>query len=142
MAVFEGNDDPNVQVEHFQKLLLDKLDIFFPEKEVKISNVDLPFMTMELKLLDRQKKREYRKHKKSEKYLTLQSKYQVLFNNTSRSYFNNVIDNLMTSKPGSAYSLLKKLGSRPGDSEDASYFSLPNHTEGNFSAQQSADAIA
>ena len=92
------NDDPNVQVEHFQKLLLDELDIFFPEKEVKISNGDLPFMTMELKLLDRQKKREYRKHKKSEKYLTLQSKYQVLFNNTSRSYFNNVIDNLMTRK--------------------------------------------
>ena len=68
------NCDPNIQVEQYQRLLLDKLDIFFPEKEVKISNVDLPFMTKELKILDRQKKREYREHKKSEKYLTLQSK--------------------------------------------------------------------
>ena len=49
---------------------------------------------------------------------------------------------MLTTKPGKAYSVLKKLGARPGDTEDASSFTLPNHTEANLSPQQSADSIA
>ena len=121
---------------------MQKLDQFLPEKEVRISDSDLPFITRELKQLDRQKKREYRRHKRSEKYNGLKLKYDELFDQTSRNYFNNIINSLMSVKPGKAYTLLKKLGSRPGESEDASFFTLPNHTKDNLTDQESADAIA
>ena len=107
---------------------------------MRISDNDLPFFTSELKTLDRQKKREYRKNKKSQKYFCLKSKYDALYEKTSKQYFDNVIDKLLKAKPGQAYSLLSKLGARPGESDDTSSFTLPNH-EG-FTIEQSADAIA
>ena len=59
--------DPHTQVIKFQDCLQFKLNLHLPEKSVRISENDLPFFTSELKTLDRQKKREYRKNKKSQK---------------------------------------------------------------------------
>ena len=75
------------------------------------------------------------------KYASLKREYESLFEKTSRNYFDNVIDKLLASKPSQAYSLLKKLGARPGDTEDAGAFILPNHVEQNLTPEQSADAI-
>ena len=51
---------PTEQVELFQKTLEDKLNIIFPLKTFKTSSCDKPFITAELKKLDRRKKKEYR----------------------------------------------------------------------------------
>ena len=72
----EYETDPTEQVLRFEKMVQHKLDVIFPTKNVKINpNVDLPFITAELKNLDRLIKREYRKHSKSMKYLRLKKKY-------------------------------------------------------------------
>ena len=64
--------NPTEQVEEFENIVNTKLDLILPKKSVKINlNVDKPFFTAELKKLDRQVKREYRKHFRSEKYLQL-----------------------------------------------------------------------
>ena len=107
-----------------------------------MSNTDLPFITDRLKILDRQKKREYRKHKKSDKYLKLKSEYDELFRKTSKQYFDNLISKLLECKPGQAYSLIKQLGARPGETNDRTSFNLPSHVENGLSAQQSANKIA
>ena len=80
-------------------------------------------------MLDRRKKREYRKHKRSRKYVELKHEYETLFKKTSKNYFDNVIKNLLTAKPSQAYHFLKKLGARPGDSEEQGTFSLPTHVD-------------
>ena len=45
--------------------LKNKLDEVLPEKNIKTSNNDKPFITADLKHLDRRKKREYRKNGQS-----------------------------------------------------------------------------
>ena len=96
-------------------------------------------MTKDLKDLDRKKRREHAKRKKSERYCALKRKYDSLFKTTSQSYFNNVIQNLITSKPGKAYSLLRKLGVRPRDDNS---FNIQSHVDLGLSPDQSADHFA
>ena len=60
-----SEDSPSHQTQVFEETLMKKLDIFLPQKCVKISNKDKSYITADLKKLDRLKKREYRKHGKS-----------------------------------------------------------------------------
>ena len=62
--------DPSEQVLLFESKMQQKLDVIFPTKTLKINPyVDLPFITADLKKLDRLIKREYRKHSQSIKYI-------------------------------------------------------------------------
>ena len=60
----------------FQKTILDKLDGYLPEKEIKINVVDQPWFTAKLKKLDRKRKRIYKKEKKSFKWKQLDSEFK------------------------------------------------------------------
>ena len=51
----------------FQNILLDVLNEIFPEKLLKISNDDQPWIIQKLKMLDRKRKQIYRKERRSEK---------------------------------------------------------------------------
>ena len=88
------------------------------------------------------KKHAYRKGRKSVQYLNLKCQYDELFQRTSKNYFENTVNKLLSSKPGQAYSMLKKLGMRPGDYDDGANFMLQNHVSQSLTPQQSADAIA
>ena len=46
-----------------EKLLLEKIDEYFPEKQMKVNSNDKPWIDTELKRLDRRRKREYNKKK-------------------------------------------------------------------------------
>ena len=50
----------------FEEMLKEKVDLFFPEKSVKINENDQPWMTPQLVKLDRKRKKEYNKNMKSE----------------------------------------------------------------------------
>ena len=77
---------PTEQVKVLEEIFQSKLDIFFPEKDIKYSNCDLPFITSDIKYYDRRVKREYRKHGKSDKYLLLKEKYDRKFQNAAKGY--------------------------------------------------------
>ena len=84
-----------------------KPDEFLPEKKpMKRSNIDLPFIANDLKILDRKIKRAYAKHKRSDKYDAFNLKFKKSFEKASRSYFENQISDLIDSEPDKAYSLL------------------------------------
>ena len=56
-------------------------------------------------------------------------------------YLNKTLNTLKESKPGQIFSVLKRLGSQPGDFDDSN-FVLPNHESESLSAEQSANKIA
>ena len=58
----------NEKAEAFQATLLSKVELIFPTKFFKVSIDDQPWITNDVKLLDRQRKREFFKHHKSLKW--------------------------------------------------------------------------
>ena len=67
-----------MQVQEFETIVNRKLDIFLPQKKVKIrQNFDKPYITRELKALDRKVKREYSKNCKSRKYISLKKSFKA-----------------------------------------------------------------
>ena len=119
------------------------MDSIFPKKSVKISkNFDKPFITAELKKLDRQVKREYRKHQKSQKYLRLKKSYDVKLRAAAESYLNKNVRSLLEDDPGKAYRSLRKMSSQPGDCEDETSFTLLSHIEDNLTSTDSIERIA
>ena len=80
-------DDPSAQDEAFQTKLLQLLDASCPTKTVKLSTHDKPYITQEIKLLDRKRKREYCKNGKSNKYLYFQKIYSDKLENSRKNLF-------------------------------------------------------
>ena len=136
------NVSPTEQVRCFETLLSEKLDEFCPQKTMKIGTHDKPFITAELKRLDRQKMREYNKRGKTQKYLNLAKSFELKYNAAAEAYLRKNLDTLKESNPGQAYSVLKRLGAQPGDCTDSNGFTLPSHLDDNLTEEQSAERIA
>ena len=136
----ENSDDKEVALHEILNKVLDEC---CPTKTVRIRpQVDKPFITKELKTLDRQRKREYRKHRKSEKYINLNHLYEAKYKKASKDYLDKMMLELEDANPSKANKLLKRLGAQPGDSNDDDGFTLPEHENLGLSAAQSADKIA
>ena len=95
------------------------MDIIFPQKITKIGVGDLPYMTSELKTLKRKRMKEYRKRGKSSKYKKLVKEFEAKLLKASRDYLRKNIDSLKDTNPSKAYSILKKMGAKPGDCEES-----------------------
>ena len=130
---------PTEQASVLDNLLSDNLNKFCPVQELKLSTHDI---TKELKQLDKQKKREYFKKGKSQKYLKLKALFDKKYKSAAQNYLNKNLDNLREAEPGKAFNILKRLGAKPGEGTDTGTFSLPNHESESFSAEQSAERIA
>ena len=126
----------------FEQLLGNKLNQFCPEKEVKLSSQDKPFITSELKKIDRLKNREYTKRGKTQKYKDLEKKFQLKYKMEAEKYLSKNLGALKSTKPGQAYSILKRMGAQPGDCIDSNTFTLPSHETDNLTEEQSAERIA
>ena len=136
--------NPTQQVQEFENIVNKKFESIFPQKSVKINpNVDKSFYTADLKKLDRQVKREYRKHFRSEKYLRLKRCYDMKYRKAAEDYLNKNVRSLKEDDPGKAYQSLKKLGAQPGkcSSEEGS-FTLLSHLDENLSKEESTERIA
>ena len=92
-----------------QSLIMDNLDKYLPEKTVNFSSDDQPWFTPELKLLDKQRKLEYKKHRRSFRWKALNKKFKTKILATKASYYKKRIEDLKEGKPGQWYSLLKRL---------------------------------
>ena len=133
---------PTRQVENFEKILESKLNLIFPLKTVKFSPTDKPFITAEIKKLDRKKKTEYRKHGKSVKYVALKNKFDLKYKKAAKKYIQKNSTDLKKENPSKAYSILKRMGAQPGDCGDDGTFSLQNHQDANMTLEECTEAIA
>ena len=70
---------PTEQALELDRILNENLNKFFPEKTMKLGSHDKLFITARLQQLDRQKRREYLKRGKTEKYKSLKKQFDVKF---------------------------------------------------------------
>ena len=97
------------KTEVLQKILLNKVDEYLPQKVLKISSDDQPFITEKLKCLKRKKSREYNKNRRSKKWHDLNKKYKKEVSLSKKQFYNNIIKDLKKSMPAQWYSKLKRL---------------------------------
>ena len=131
----------NQMVETFQNTLDDVLTSIFPQKKIIISPQDQPWFNEQLRILKRQRMREYERHGKSDKYIQMRSKYEEKQKIEMLKYLEKIATEVSEGRRGSTYPALKKLGLRPWD-DTRDQFQLPAHQQNNYSAQQSAEIIA
>ena len=99
------------KAEILQNLLVSAFEELFPEKVKKVANDDQPFINEKLKKMKRKKCREFQKHRRSEKWRTLEEKYQDELGKTKKDYYRRKIRNLRRTKPRNWHSEIKKLTS-------------------------------
>ena len=75
-----------------------------------MSNLDREWMSPELKQLHRTMQREFFRHRKSQKYRNLKSKFKKLKRRTLKEFYSNFVTDLKLSDPGRWYSMAKKIG--------------------------------
>ena len=134
--------DPSEQAQTLEKLLRKKIDEIFPKMEIRLRPLDKPFITRELKVLDRRKKREYIKKGKSEKYIKLKKKYDYKFKKAAENYLEKNVRSLKEDDPSHSYATLKRMGTIPGDCSDEGSFTLLSHIDQNLTQEQSVEKIA
>ena len=101
--------DVNEKANYFQHILLVKYQECFPIKSFKISKDDQPWISKEVKELDRQRKREFFKNHKSEKWKLLHEKYIFSVKKAKISYSTNIVRDLKSSNPAQWYSKVKRM---------------------------------
>ena len=99
------------KAEVFQTELLSALNKFLPEKNMTFSSDDQPWMTPELKNLDRKRKRQFQKHRKSEKWHFLNTKFEEKVGLAKSNFYKNMIQDLKVSNPAQWYSKFKRMSS-------------------------------
>ena len=82
----------------FQNILLEVLDAIFPEKLQKLSNVDQPWINHKLKILDRKRKRIYRKERRSEKWKSMDKLFKQEVKSAKNKFYKEKIEDLKTKK--------------------------------------------
>ena len=137
-----GEMPPTEQVKVMETKFVEKLEKCLPQKQLKISSHEKPWINFEIKYLDRRKKREYAKHGRSEKYLKLKKKYDLKFEEAAKRYLEKNVSELKVSNPGKAYKILKRMGAHPSDCDNEGSFTLQNHIDENLSTEQSIERIA
>ena len=70
-------DSSHEKVSIFQKMLMSIFDECFPEKVRTITSDDQPWICHKLKILDRKRKRIYRKERRSEKWKKMEKLFKM-----------------------------------------------------------------
>ena len=133
--------DVELQDKMLLELLNSALDNCLPMKKVRMTNKDKFFITKELKVLDRARKREYCRHGKTDKFFKLKLKFDNLYKKEAKRFLDKNVNKLKKTRPGQAFRTLKRLGARPGEDLDNLDFILPDHMDRGLSAKESAEEI-
>ena len=110
--------DPNLKAKIFEEMIMEKVDFFFPEKCLKVNENDQPWVDAKLLKIDRQRKREYCKKKKSEKWKRLDQLFSDMADQLKEFYYKNMVEDLKTSNVGQWYSKIKRMSSIDPTQED------------------------
>ena len=128
-------------VSAYQDSMTNLLDKSFPLKLMTISDRYQPWFNEDLRLLRRQKQREYTKNGKSEKYLKLVDSFKEKASSAIEKYKEKLTLQVLEGERGSIYPALKRLGMRPGDDPHET-FTLPDYVDANLSPEESVKLVA
>ena len=102
--------DANLKVNNFHRIIRRMLENNFPEKTVKISNLDKKWFTPELKQIHRKMQREYYKKRRSPKWLKLKKSFKALKRKSIKSFYSGFVNELKSTNPGKWYQMAKRIG--------------------------------
>ena len=102
-------DSINKKAEGLISMITEALNKYIPEKVIKVASDDEPWYSEKLKKLDRRRRREYNRSRRSPKYLELNRLYQEKLSRTKKKYKRDQIDDLKAAKSGQWYSQLKRI---------------------------------
>ena len=140
--VLDKHEGPDEKLKLFSQQYSQKMKRIFPEKKVKISNEDLPFINWKLKKMKRKvqghyKIRDMRQNEYSEALLD----YETEFQKTAKEYVRRNVTDLESVNPAKAAAILKRLGGAPGDCEDQGAFTVLSHHAQNLTPEESTPKI-
>ena len=95
----------------------------------KVSSQDLPYMTDELKKLNRHKQREHKKNGKSDKFKAMKANFDSKLKAESARYINKNLTEAKVTNLDKANKILKRLAEAPGHKNDQHTFILLQHLE-------------
>ena len=104
-----AEQDCHKKAELFQKELYQNFEKCFPLKTFKTCPDDRPWFTKALKSLDRKRKREFSKNKKSEKWVQLNHDFVTKLNFEKKNYYEKIVADLKGSNTSQWYSKVKRM---------------------------------
>ena len=110
-----GSKNVNEKAETLQNMVLQKLDEYLPLKMNKFTSDDKPWVTNEVKQLDRLCKRELYKNQKSQKWHKLREKFLEKCALAKERYYSSMVEDLKESNPSQWYSKVKRMGGITGN---------------------------
>ena len=128
----------NKKSEILQKMVLDKLNEYCPEKLRRFSSDDKPWFTSQLKKLDRRRRREYNLNRRSKKYLQLHKLFNKKVLLAKKQFKSKMIDDILVAKSSQWYSKLKRVTNY--EKKEAEYIQVEQISQLSDIAQ--AEAIA
>ena len=93
----------------FQKAVMENFQMCFPIKTLKVCDDDQPWVSKSLKRLDRLRKREFFKHKQSEKWSLLNQQFEEKCEEEKEKYYTNIVSDLKESNISQWYSKVKRM---------------------------------
>ena len=100
------------KVQLFQDTLVNKYEECFPETTLKISSEDKPWITSDIKKLDRKRKREFSRHCKSKLWKKLNQEFLEKCKVTKQKYYSSMVSDLKESNPGKWHSKVKRMSGK------------------------------
>ena len=104
------NKTCNEQANIFHNFLRNKLDLYFPEKEVKISSLDKKWFSPPLKILHRQMQRAFQQNRMGAKFRKLKVKFKKAKRRAIQNFYEKFVTDLKSTNPGKWYRMAKKIG--------------------------------
>ena len=130
------------KAQKFQELLVEKYTESFPEKTIKYTDEDQPWMTEMLKKLDRKRKRVYAKKRRSNKWREINKKFKREVKIAKKNFYKKFIENLKFKDPAKWYSSLKRLASYEVHKREDLIVSDINHLSEKEQVELIADSFA
>ena len=105
------------KAELLHNTLLEKLNQYLPQKNFNIREDDCAWVTADIKAVDRRRKREYNKNKRSTKWEALNEKFEQKCEKARHDYAENIVNDLKTSNPSQWYSKIKRMSAHHQNEE-------------------------
>ena len=109
-------------------MINDMIDIAFPIVRTKVHINDKPYITSEIKKMNRKRKKEFRRRGKSRKYREIDREYQRKIKEEAKKYVEKKVTLVKKSNPRQAASILKELSRDPSEG-DTNVITLTSHLE-------------
>ena len=117
-SILYNCQEPNEMACILQEILVENYYRCFPAKVIKVCSEDKPWITAEVKNLNRKMKREFTKNKKSKKWVRLKEAYEAKCQIAKERYYSNIVEDLKLSNPSKWYSKVKHMAGKGQDKED------------------------